>query len=116
MPISDINPNHELLVDSLSSNNAITIGGFIDECYSLLATNHRFALEVFRSPMNHYEAIILNLLPSNRYELLRRADCYHVLDTFTGAVLSIQGHTIANNRDLLITMIAAYLKRCNHGV
>ena len=61
------------------------------------------------------EAIILNLLPSDRYELLRRADCYHVLDTFTGAVLSIQRHTIVNNRGLLITMIAAYLKRCNHG-
>ena len=61
MPISDINPNHELLVDSLSSNNAITIGGFIDECYSLLATNHRFALEVFRSPMNHYEVALRDL-------------------------------------------------------
>ena len=53
MPDLRIYPDRELLVKPRVCQDAITIGAFIDECYSLLATNHRFALEVFRSPMNH---------------------------------------------------------------
>ena len=37
-------------------------------------------------------------------------------DAISKSTLGIQRHTIAGNRDLLITMIAAYLKRCNHGI